>query len=340
MKVDVSEIKVYRACKRQWMLSSRNKFHLRPMVPAPALAMGTLFHSSLASLYLQVPLEKVMELVKKEMQTDQDAALLAMIPGYAKQVLPKDLERFLVLDIEHKFEFVPTTSDGECLFPPEPAFGKDGERLYDENGNPAMAPSVTIVGSIDMIVLERETNLIFGFEHKTCKTFRDDSYVWMDEQPRVYTLALQHYVDEYNAKMYADWVEAGSSVDGEPVPAKLGGVFLNEVKKLLRDFQYERTLCSYPPDDLDNFMRAFYDSCGECAKSAKEDHVCSPSPNFFSCQLCDFKTICSTYMYGTFTEKQVLASLGQEYHKRTEDHLDEKEEKHGKDQSRVAARGG
>ena len=94
MKVDVSEIKVYRNCKRQWMLSSRNKFHLRPMVPAPALAMGTLFHSSLASLYLQVPLEKVMELVKKEMQTDQDAALLAMIPGYAKQVLPKDLERF------------------------------------------------------------------------------------------------------------------------------------------------------------------------------------------------------------------------------------------------------
>ena len=82
MKVDVSEIKTFKACRRQWQLSSRNRFHMRPIVTPPQFALGTIFHESLAQLYLGVSLDKVMAMVRREMQTDNDAALLAMIPGY------------------------------------------------------------------------------------------------------------------------------------------------------------------------------------------------------------------------------------------------------------------
>ena len=115
MKVDVSEIKTFRGCRRQWVLSSRNRFHMRPRVTPPAFALGTLFHEALHQLYLEVDPEKVMAMVRKEMQTDSEAALLAMVPGYIKEVLPHDLDRYQVLDIEHRFLFTPTTSDGEII---------------------------------------------------------------------------------------------------------------------------------------------------------------------------------------------------------------------------------
>lgn len=290
MRVDVSEIKTYKTCKRQWKLSSRNAFHLQPVVTPPQFALGTLFHESLHSLYLGVNIDKVMETVRKEMGPD-DTCLLAMVPRYAEEVLPGDLERFIVLDIEHKFEFSPCTSDGEVI---------------DED--------ITICGSIDMICLERETNKIYGFEHKTAKNFRDTSFLWMDEQPRVYTVALQQYIREYN-KLHPD------------SPATLGGIYINEVKKLLRRFSYQRTLCTYPKDDLDNFMEAFFGVCTACKHSVDTNDVAAPSPGYFQCQMCTFKTICQTYMYSTLDKAEVLEEFCEEFKERETDHLDEKVER-------------
>lgn len=315
MRVDVSEIKSFKTCKRQWKLSSRNGFHLRPIVTPPQFALGTLFHESLHSLYLGVPLEKVMETVKREM-SDNDAALLAMVPGYTREVLPGDLERFEVLDIEHKFEFNPCTSDGEII-------DKD----------------LTICGSIDMIVREKETNKIYGFEHKTAKNYRDSSFMWMDEQPRVYTFALQQYVEEKNQKMYEQYVKQcnGVTINGledgtevmpeEPKYYTLGGIYINEVKKLLRKFDYRRTLCTYPKDDLDNFMEAFFGVCKACKHSVDTDDVAAPSPGWMQCQLCDFKSICETYMYSTLDKTEVLDEFEYEFVERDTDHLDEKVER-------------
>lgn len=290
MRVDVSEIKTYKTCKRQWKLSSRNQFHLRPCVTPPQFNLGTMFHEALHSLYLGVPLEKVMEIVKNDM-TENEVALLAMIPGYAKEVLPGDLERFQVLDIEHKFEFVPCTRDGEVI---------DDE--------------ITVCGSIDMICVEKETNKIYGFEHKTAKNFRDTSFLWMDEQPRVYTFALMQYIDKLNEKEgYQKYT--------------LGGIYINEVKKLLRKFSYQRTLCTYPDDDLDNFMEAFFGSCWAVKNSVDNDDVAAPTPGYFQCQMCTFKGICETYMYSTLNKEQLLAEFQDEFVEREEDHLDEKVER-------------
>lgn len=314
MKVDVSEIKTFKACRRQWQLSSRNKFHMRPIVTPPQFALGTIFHESLAQLYLGVPYEKVMEMVRREMQTDNDAALLAMVPGYYKNVLPGDLDRFKVLDIEHHFEIAPRTSDGEYLFPLEPMVDKaTGEVQYDGNGNPLMVSSLLVCGSIDMIVLDEAQNKIYGFEHKTCKSFRDESYLWMDEQPRVYTWALKEYVAEYNAKHGTN--------------CELGGVYLNEVKKLLRNFQYQRTLCVYTDEDLDNFMQAFFEDCLSCKHAVDTNSYAAPKPSYFTCNMCSFKTICTTYMYANLDKAEVLDEFKEEFVERTEDHLEEKAER-------------
>ena len=337
MRVDVSEIKTFKACRRQWQLSSRNKFHLRPIVTPPQFALGTIFHESLAQLYLGVSLDKVMAMVRREMQSDNDAALLAMIPGYYNKVLPGDLDRFTVLDIEHHFEIAPTTSDGEYLFPVEHVVDtKTGELCYDDNGDPIMAPSLTICGSIDMIVLDKLQNKIYGFEHKTCKSFRDESYLWMDEQPRVYTWALKEYVRNYNEKQFEKWAAecdaceaAGERMPGRPEPATLGGVYLNEVKKLLRQFQYQRTLCTYTDEDLDNFMQAFFDDCTSCKHAVDNNSYAAPKPSYFTCNMCSFKTICTTYMYANLDKSAVLEEFKEEFKERDEDHLNEKAERSG-----------
>ena len=338
MKVDVSEIKTFKACRRQWQLSSRNRFHMRPIVTPPQFALGTIFHESLAQLYLGVSLDKVMAMVRREMQTDNDAALLAMIPGYYNKVLPGDLDRFTVLDIEWHFEVPPTTSDGEYLFPIEHKVDKTtGEYCYDDNGDPIMEPSLVVCGSIDMIVLDPVENKIYGFEHKTCKNFRDESFLWMDEQPRVYTWALQRYVADYNAKrmaeyqkLWLEWADRGGYKEAEPMrPAEvtLGGVYLNEVKKLLRQFQYNRTLCTYTDEDLDHFMQAFFFDCSACKHAVDNNSYAAPKPSYFGCGNCTYKTVCSTYMYAPLSEADVLEEFKEEFVKREDDHLNEKTER-------------
>lgn len=339
MKVDVSEIKTFKACRRQWQLSSRNRFHMRPIVTPPQFALGTIFHESLAQLYLGVSLEKVMAMVRREMQTDNDAALLAMVPGYYNKVLPGDLDRFRVLDIEWHFEVPPTTSDGEYLFPIEHKVDKKtGELCYDDNGDPIMEPSLVVCGSIDMIVLDEAQNKIYGFEHKTCKSFRDESYLWMDEQPRVYTWALKQYVDRYNEKKMEEYHKAFMAAEGpeayelkRPEPATLGGVYLNEVKKLLRQFQYQRTLCTYSDEDLDNFMQAFFEDCTSCKHAVDNNSYAAPKPSYFTCNMCSFKTICTTYMYANLSKDDVLEEFKEEFVERTEDHLEEKAERSGEE---------
>ena len=309
MRVDVSEIKTYKTCKRQWLFSSRNRFHMRPIVQPAAFATGTLFHEALHALYLGVPVERVLEGIKKEM-TESDVALIAMIKGYAEYVLPYDLERYKVLDIEKSFCFNPCTSDGEII---------DAD--------------LEICGSIDMICLDVEENKIYGFEHKTAKNFRDTSFLWMDEQPRVYTLALQKIVKEYNDKKLKEWEElckhipAEDNIPAQPIPAEVGGIYINEVKKLLRDFKYQRTLCTYPKSDMDNFMEMFFSTCCACKHDVEMSSKALPSPSYFNCQMCSYKNICETYMYSTLDKDEVLNEFQDEFVIRDEDHLDEKVER-------------
>lgn len=331
MIVDVSEIKDFRHCKRRWQYASRNSFHLRPKVTPSAFKMGTIFHECLHKLYLGKETEEVMQYMENEMVGSEDkeiVVLRSMIKGYATEVIPVDLERFEVMDIEYHFKFKPYDVMLELgidmeLFP-------GIEWLSD----------VEVAGSIDMIARDRNTNEVWGFEHKTAKNFRNDTFLWMDEQPRVYYVALMLWVIAYNMRMIASWSDECDSathcdyeegfepeVPKSPKLVSLGGVYINEVRKLVRSFETKRSELTYAMSDIRNFMISFFMSCGECHKLVRNpDLPRVPQPDMFTCQTCTFNTLCQKYQYADVKSETILKDFEEDFRVRESDHLEDKEQ--------------
>ena len=334
MIVDVSEIKEFRHCKRKWQLSSRNSFHLTPCVQPKAFKLGTVFHECLHKLYLGKDEAEVEKYCTDQLKNEdpKDATLiLSMVRGYSRNVIPSD-ERFVPIDIEWHFKFSPFD-----------LLDAHGFYLAHEMGIADALRDITIAGSIDMIALDTETNQIWGFEHKTAKNFRNDIYLWMDEQPRVYYAALKQWVKQFNARSYRQWQEACAEVQkeyeqnggigvcpyqpAEPPEVTLGGVYINEVRKLIRAFDYKRSPLRYHDDDLRNFMLSFATSCAECHKMVNNPNIPrNPEPDMMTCMNCQFNTICQTYQYQNINLNDLLREFNLEYEVRKEDHLQEKEE--------------
>lgn len=313
MIVDVSEIKDFRHCKRKWQYASRNSCHLRPTVTPPAFKMGTIFHECLHKLYLGKDTDEVLGYLEGEMQNSdsKDTSMLKnMVYGYATEVIPKDFQRYEVMDIEYHFKFEPyrvmlTLGIDPATFP--------GMNWLE---------GIEVAGSIDMIVRDKETNEIWGFEHKTAKNFRNDVYLWMDEQPRVYYVALMLWVIEYNLRLVR---ENPNCV--EPKFVSLGGVFINEVRKLARNFDTKRSTLTYEQSDIRNFMISFFTSCGECHKLAKNQDIPRvPQPDMFTCQTCMFNILCQRYQYADVTSERILKEFEDDFKVRESDHLDDKEQ--------------
>lgn len=328
MFVDVSEIKEFRHCKRKWQLSSRNSFHLTPCIPPKAFKLGTVFHECLHKLYLGKDEAEVEKYCTDQLKYDdpKDATMiLSMVRGYSRNVIPSD-ERFVPIDIEWHFKFSPFELLDDM-----------GYYLANEMGIADALREITIAGSIDMIALDTETNQIWGFEHKTAKNFRNDIYLWMDEQPRVYYAALKRWVDKFNERTFFQWFDAKTKFEAynpgveysepKPEPVTLGGVYINEVRKLVRAFDYKRSPLRYPDDDLRNFMLSFATSCAECHKMVNNPNIPrNPEPDMMTCMNCQYNTICQTYQYQNITLDGLLKEFNLEYEVRKEDHLNEKEE--------------
>ncbi len=263
-------------------MSSRNRYHMVPTTTPKALHLGTLFHEALAQLYLGANPDAVMRLVKADMGSDE-TALLNMVPKYYDQVLLNDLapvseggNGWQVLEVEHVFEF------------------------------PSSIPDVTCTGAIDLIVYDPANNQILGIEHKTCSQFRDPALIYMDEQPRLYFEALEHYIP---TSQYPH--------------AENGGIVINEVKKLLRDFQYRRTPCEYSPEDREGFWSKWTsDLFNLRAEIESPQH---PDPSYWACQMCDYKSICAQTGYKLLPDVETLVqNYSTEYEIRVRDHLEEK----------------
>ena len=327
MFVDVSEIKEFRHCKRKWQLSSRNSFHLTPCIPPKAFKLGTVFHECLHKLYLGKDEAEVEQYCTNQLKHDdpKDATMiLSMVRGYSRNVIPAD-ERFVPIDIEWHFKFSPFELLDDI-----------GYYLAHEMGIADALQEITIAGSIDMIALDTETNQIWGFEHKTAKNFRNDIYLWMDEQPRVYYAALKRWVETFNDRTYMQWLDAKAKFEFEnpgleyapaPEPVTLGGVYINEVRKLVRAFDYKRSPLKYPEDDLRNFMLSFVTSCAECHKMVNNPNLPrNPEPDMMTCMNCQYNTICQTFQYQNITLDKLLKEFNLEYEVRKSDHLNEKEE--------------
>lgn len=326
MVTDVSEIKDFRHCKRKWQLASRNSFHMTACVPPKAFKLGTVFHECLHRLYLGKDEETVEKYLREQLEGDdpKDVTMLAsMMRGYSRNVIPMD-EHFQVMDIEWHFKFSPI----ELL-------DKEGQLVAEQMGLTTQLKDIELAGSIDMIALDTDTGEIWGFEHKTAKNFRNDTYLWMDEQPRVYYAALQKWVEAYNERAYSEYMLEckrtyaydNTCYPDPPEPVTLGGVCINEVKKLVRAFDYKRSPLKYPADDLRNFMLSFATSCAECHKYVENpNYPRNPEPDMMTCMNCMYNTICQTFQYQSLTEDKVLDEFSLEFEKRKNDHLDEKEE--------------
>ena len=161
-----------------------------------------------------------------------------------------------------------------------------------------------IAGSIDLVVQRKADGMIFGFEHKTTTNFRPEIYNLMDEQPRVYHEALVQFCEKHNYQF--------------------GGIVLNEVRKLTRGFQFNRSLCKYDAADQKHFLNEFERRVLEIITDVDCGNQPYPKPGFFDCQMCEFSEVCAKYGYRPVTLEMILELCGDDFQVRTVDHLEEK----------------
>lgn len=286
MKVDVSEIKSLRSCERKHQFSSRNKFHLVPTVPNPNLFLGTVFHECLHSMYMGTSVGNILKYIENNVKDSvQYAVLTNMIKKYYEGPFADDMIRYTVVDIERSFQY--------------PLY------ISEDTGE-----VVEVCGSIDMLVIDNDTKMLVGFEHKTAKNFRPDIYDLVDEQPRVYFWAMQQILKE--------WHKQGQHLDIIGVDC----VMINQVKKLQRGFDYKRVECRYPEEDIANFFTGFIRDAQRIQRP--EDLVTVPQPDFMKCQMCDYVSLCMHYGYKKVDMDDLLEEFEGEYKVREQDHLEDK----------------
>lgn len=321
MRVDVSEVKTYRECHRKHEFSSRNRFHLRPIAPNDNLVFGTQFHEVLAMMYMGTSLDKILEWINEEVTDSVYFKIMTcMANGYYNGPYQEDKDRFQVIDIEKSFNYPVGCKDLYVARNYLLTYSKDEDGNWvavDENGE--VHEAISICGSIDMVVIDKETNMMCGFEHKTAKNFRPEVYNLVDEQPRVYSWALR--------KILKDYHDQGKYLDVKEV----GPIYLNQVKKLSTKFAYERAACQYTESDLNNFMQAFVNTVKRIAIHENDQLDMLPQPGYMKCSMCDFADLCMHYGYENINLDALTKEFDGEFEVRDHDHLDEKAQRHNEE---------
>lgn len=290
MRVDVSEIKSFRECKLKHQFNSRNRFHLRPVTTNVNFIFGTQFHEVLHMIYLGTDIDKVLEYIAREVTDVTYYRMMCnMAKGYYEGPYQLDKDRYQVVDIERGFS-IPCVQDAQ------------GEIL------------VECVGSIDMICIDLVDKCLVGFEHKTAKNFRSEIYNKVDEQPRVYEIALHEILKEYHNSNRFEHI------------TEVGPIYLNQVKKLLTKFAYERTPCVYSQREREQFFKGIQKDANDILC---KNYEVLPVPGFMKCQMCDYAALCDKYAYEDIELPELLEEFSEEFHVRACDHLDEKTNRQG-----------
>jgi hypothetical protein len=254
-------------------------------------------------LYLGSPLEKVMDMINRELVDPPELKTMTnMIGGYANEVLGHDLEDHHIGKIEYKFNL---------------------KNLIE---------GVDVVGSIDMICFRKDNFKVVGFEHKSAKAFKKEHFIWLDEQPRMYYLVLQEIARQMNEKIwpFAIPIEVRQFIEGGGV-IEVDCLYYNEVKKVQRVFEYQRIPMRYGEKEMEGFKKSFTSCCSAIKGRAKNDdtELPLPEPSFMGCQMCSFQNICHHFGYETPKQDAVMEEFVEEYAKREFDHLEEKTEREG-----------
>lgn len=322
MKIDTSEIKTYRECHRKHEFSSRNRFHLRPIKSNDNLVFGTQFHEVLAMIYLGTSEDKILEWITREVTDPQMNRMMNnMFEGYYHGPYQQDKERYVLVDIEKSFNYPiavnPTAVVGEYTVDHEPWDFKqvNGQWVAVDN-NGELYDAICVCGSIDMICIDTKTGKLVGFEHKTAKNFRPEVYDLLDEQPRVYSWALRRILGDYHAQ--------GKLLE----VTEVGPIYLNQVKKLISKFDYQRVTCMYTDEDLSNFMKLFERDMYKVAMYTYDPEDSLPTPGYMKCQMCDYADLCMHYGYANIQIDDLVKEFDGEFEVRDHDHLEEKTSRH------------
>lgn len=298
MRIDCSEIKTFKECKRKHFYSSRNRCHIVPKKPADNLVFGTTWHNCLHELYLtardkgtEATAAKLDEIITRQPCVQAGIPELTrtldnMLKGYYEGPFLEDIAKYKVVDIERGFNITVVEA----------------------------YTSIEICGSIDMICIDESKGTLIGFEHKSAKNFRPDVYDALDEQPRLYYWALKHIWNDSIALQ-------------ELAPNGVECIVLNQVKKLVTKFDYKRVICSYSDEELDAFMSKFISD----ALKVDSEFDATPEPGYMKCQMCDYAPLCIKYGYAEPKDvNDIIATKDADgaelFEIRQTDHLDEKNE--------------
>jgi hypothetical protein len=259
-------------------------YHLVPTITPTYFAFGTIFHECLHQLYGHKSLDEIYGFIEANMTDESEKKMmLNMIDGYYSVVL-EDLDTYVILEIEQSWEFL-------------------------------LVDGVTLCGSIDMIVLNLTDSCIYGFEHKSTARFKEPIMVKLDEQMRVYSIALHEIIKAFNKKHNTNY--------------GYGGIVLNEVRKLQKTFDYKRTVCKYSEADLTTFLEGIVRVVKLISCDSIEKVVPDPEPSPMKCTQCQFATICESFGYKEVQLNEILNTLSEKFTVREIDHLDAKKEKYG-----------
>jgi CRISPR/Cas system-associated exonuclease Cas4 (RecB family) len=294
MRVDVSEIKSMRACKRQHHITSRNAWKVAPKVKDENLIFGVIFHESMHALYAggSAIVDQTIEAAVREFALPGDKKMIEnMIRGYAEKVLPADLDDYWIIDIEHYFQL--------------------------DN----LLRGIEFAGSIDMLAIRKSDYALFGFEHKSAKNFKEEFLLKFDEQPRMYTLALKNIIE------HIDDLKLPEALIPHKKEIHLGGILFNETRKLQTKFEHKRTLCTYTDADLEKFIHGISRTCAAIVVASTNEELPDADPGMVKCSMCSCKNICEFYGYASPNKEEVLEEFKEEFMENETDHLDEKSER-------------
>ena len=275
--LSANEIRTFCECPRKRYYSSRDCLAIRSNSPRGALLLGDAFHKGLQYYYTEmnrlynefisthggeIPSEyDLLDLLDtipdfepptsldengnpiQSMDASQLAMLNNMLINY-KERIPDDIAHFEVLDCESTFSI--------------------------ENWP---IPDVMYHGYIDMAVRDRETGLIYFFEHKTCKDFRPEIYDRFDIQLHLYGYyGMYRYGDDF------------------------GGIILNQVKKSKTEQGYanDRKTFYYSIEELEDFKMWLTQ---KTLALTSPDNIHAPCNNYMSCKMCEYTDICLKYGY-------------------------------------------
>lgn len=274
-----NEIRTFCDCSRKRYYNSRDLLAIRSTKLTPALSIGTAVHKWLQHMYTTASalmlqrddfsIEAARDCVQQAaasfaMEIDEDTAktfnCITSEDNYRKQ-LAEDLTKYTVLACEAEFQLKDWPFEGV---------------LYH--------------GQIDMIVLDRETQKIHFFEHKTCKDFRPEIYNRFDIQLHIYDV----YGRVYASSQDLEW----------------GGMILNEIKKSRTDRGYasHRMYYNYSQQESDEFFNWLSRKTDAAVHSKHE-----PCNGYMTCRVCDYAPICLKYGYEVPEDREsILAAFSDE----------------------------